>query len=96
MDDTPLISVEIDYERVHQLVAQNIQEHLKSIDNKPVFYTLRDLGIITGMSRGFIESTFFHDPRFEQIRRKVGRKWLFPAKETRKFLEIWIQEQPNS
>lgn len=95
MEKKSLISVEVDDEKLHQLFIQHIQEHLQNIETEPVFYTMHDLQRITGMSKGFIENTFFHEYRFKQIRRKVGRKWLFPAKETRDFLKQWIQEQPN-
>ncbi|KFN91820.1 hypothetical protein TMUPMC115_0905 [Tetragenococcus muriaticus PMC-11-5] len=40
-------------------------------------------------------NTFFRDPRFRQIRKKVGRKWIFPVQETHTFLKQWILEQPN-
>lgn len=95
MDNPKLISIDVDDATVRQLIVEHIQEHLKTVENDPLFYTLDDLQRMTGMSKGFIDKTFFHDSRFEQIRRKVGRKWLFPVKETRAFLQEWIKEQPH-
>lgn len=40
-------------------------------------------------------NTFFDDSRFKHIRRRVGRKWVFPVEETNEFLKEWIKEQPN-
>ncbi|RCK10965.1 group-specific protein [Bacillus licheniformis] len=41
-----------------------------------------------------IKDTFFYDPRFPKYR--VGKKWLFPAKECEKFLLTWLAEQPRN
>lgn len=60
-----------------------------------IFWTWHDLCEVTGMSRSFIENQFFFDDRFIKIRRKVGRKWLFPVDETKEFLDLWIKEQAN-
>ncbi|SFK28368.1 hypothetical protein SAMN04488569_102022 [Marinilactibacillus piezotolerans] len=90
-----LINIEIDHDQIETIILENIQQHLSNIDNNKLFYTMEDLQEITGMSKGFIEIRFFHDPRFEKIRRKVGRKWLFPVSQTRSFLNEWINEQPN-
>lgn len=95
MEKPSIMSVQINEDSIQEILNDQIQEHLDKVDNEPVFYTLDDLQEITGMSRGFIEKTFFYDPRFERIRRKVGRKWLFPVKETRKFLLEWLEEQPH-
>lgn len=92
---TPFVSIEIDDQVVENIVLEKIQEKLSDINNVKLFYTLDDLQEITGFSKGHIMNTFFHDNRFAQIRRKVGRKWLFPVVETRTFLLEWIKEQPN-
>lgn len=90
-----LVNLNIDHEAIEKLILEKVQKHLSTIDNNKVFYTMIDLQEITGMSKGFIEQRFFHDKRFESIRRKVGRKWLFPVTQTRIFLNQWIEEQPN-
>lgn len=95
MNKTQFLSIEINNETIHEIVMEKIQEKIAEIDNEKLFYTLDDLQAITGFSKGHIMNTFFHDTRFTKIRRKIGRKWLFPVKETRTFLLEWIQEQPN-
>lgn len=95
MINAPLIKLDINEDVIKEIVLKNIQNHLNIIDNEKIFYTMGDLQNITGMSKGFIEQRFFHDSRFVKIRRKVGRKWLFPVKKTRDFLNQWILEQPN-
>lgn len=89
------VNLNIDHNAIETIILENIQTHLSNIDNDKLFYTMEDLQKITGMSKGFIEQRFFHDSRFEKIRRKVGRKWLFPVSQTRLFLNQWITEQPN-
>lgn len=95
MIDASLVTVDIDKDALEKIIVKNIQAHLNNIDNEKIFYTMDNLQNITGMSKGFIEQRFFHDSRFVKLRRKVGRKWLFPVKETRDFLNKWIIEQPN-
>jgi hypothetical protein len=46
------------------------------------------------MSWDTIQATFFFDPRFPK--RKVGGKWYYPVRETRQFLETWLDEQSSS
>lgn len=90
-----LVKLNVDHEAIERIILDNIQTHLANVDNNKLFYTMSDLQEITGMSKGFIEQRFFHDLRFEKIRRKVGRKWLFPVTQTRHFLNQWIEEQPH-
>lgn len=90
-----LVNLNVDHEAIERIIMDNIQTHLANVDNNKLFYTMHDLQEITGMSKGFIEQRFFHDSRFEKIRRKVGRKWLFPVAPTRQFLNEWIEEQPH-
>lgn len=95
MIKTPFFSVELDDELIRDIVFEKINEKLSDIENERIFYTMDDLQEITGFSKGHITNTFFHDKRFIQIRRKVGRKWVFPVLDTRIFLTDWIKEQPN-
>ncbi|MFL2125065.1 hypothetical protein ACEN4K_09010 [Marinilactibacillus psychrotolerans] len=90
-----LVNLNVDHDAIERIILDNIQTHLANVDNNKLFYTMSDLQEITGMSKGFIEQRFFHDSRFEKIRRKVGRKWLFPVAQTRHFLNQWIEEQPH-
>jgi len=95
MTDTPFVKVEIDDEAIKQQVLKQIEERLANVEYDKLFYSLEDLTYITTFSKGHIMNTFFNDCRFKQIRRKVGRKWVFPVTETNEFLKAWITEQPN-
>ena len=90
-----IVSIEIDNEMIEKIVTERIEQRLKELDNQKVFWTMVDLEYLTGCSEGYIKDKFFYDKRFERIRRKVGRKWLFPADETKEFLLEWLKEQPN-
>lgn len=90
-----LIKVVINEEEINELVLQQINHKLSNLDTSKVFYTMEDLEDITGFSKTHIKNTFFDDYRFVKIRHKVGRKWVFQAEETRKFLRTWIKEMPN-
>ncbi|WP_225742923.1 hypothetical protein [Marinilactibacillus sp. Marseille-P9653] len=95
IEEKPFLQIKIDDRIIENHVKDQIQKKLEAIGTEKVFYTFNDLQQITGMSKGFIDKTFFHDSRFEKIRRKIGRKWLFPVKETQSFLLEWIKEQPH-
>ena len=45
----------------------------------------------TGMSWNTITEQFFYNADFKKY--KVGRKWYFPAEETREYLTNWLKEQ---
>lgn len=87
------MSVDIDREQALQLFRDKIDEMLKDADKELVYWDASELKRRTCMSWNFIQEQFFHDPRF--VKRKIGAKWYFPAKETRSFLESWIIEQPK-
>lgn len=95
MITTPFISIQVDDEVVQNIILEQLKDNLAEINNEKVFYTMDDLQEITGFSKGHMMNTFFHDKRFAKIRRKVGRKWLFPVQDTRLFLLDWIKEQPH-
>jgi len=95
MIETPFIKIQIDDEALEQQVLKHIEEKMQDIGHDKVFYSLEDLTHITSFSKGHIMNTFFNDQRFKNIRRKVGRKWVFPVTETNVFLKTWITEQPN-
>lgn len=90
-----IVSFEVNNELIEKLVTEQINHRLKELDSRKVFWTMSDLEYITGCSEGYIKDKFFYDKRFARIRRKVGRKWLFPADETEEFLLEWLKEQPN-
>lgn len=86
-----LISVKIDESEVMKLCKEKISDLLKNADSELVFWDSAELMKRTCMSWNTVQSTFFFDKRF--VKRKVGGKWYFPAREAKEFLETWLQEQ---
>ncbi|KFN91810.1 hypothetical protein [Tetragenococcus muriaticus] len=76
-------------------IIEQIKLKIKAFDDNKIFYDLDNLVTITSFSKGHIMNAFFNDSRFRKIRRKIGRKWIFPVQETNTFLKQWILEQPN-
>lgn len=95
MVDTSFINMQIDQVKLEHQILKQIEEKITEIEIDKLFYSLDDLMQITSFSKGHIMNTFFDDFRFKQIRRKVGRKWVFPVSETNEFLKKWITEQPS-
>lgn len=89
-----MIDIAVDTKEVKRMCREKIEELIKEIDGEYVYWDSAELQRRTCMSWNFIQDTFFFDPRFPK--RKVKTKWLFPARETRKFLETWLMEQPVS
>jgi phage pi2 protein 07 len=88
-----LVQVNVDQNEVMKLCREKISELVKEVDAEYIFWDTAELKRRTCMSWNTIQETFFFDPRF--IKRKVGSKWYFPARETRGFLEQWLNEQPK-
>lgn len=88
-----LVSVQVDESIIKEMCREKIEAKIKEIDGEFVFWDSAELQRRTCMSWNFIQDTFFFDPRFPK--RKVKTKWLFPARETRSFLEKWLSEQAN-
>lgn len=86
-----LVNVSVDESKVQEMLKQKIEELVKETDTEYVFWDTAELKKRTCMSWNTIQDTFFFDPRF--LKRKVGSKWYFPARETRDFLEQWLREQ---
>lgn len=90
-----MIEIKVDEQLVEDIAIKEIQKRLSNIDTDKVFWTFDDLCMVTGFSKGHILNTFFDEPEFKRLRRRVGRKWVFPVKDVREFLEEWIKTQPN-
>lgn len=88
-----MIEVKINESEVRELTLEKIEERLKQVDTELVFWDRNELMRRTCMSWTFIQQQFFYDERFP--RRRVGKKWLFPAEETKRFLLQWLAEQPR-
>lgn len=89
-----MVSIQVDESQVRELCKQKISELVKEVDAEYVFWSSKELMRRTCLSWNTIQDQFFYDPRFPK--HKVGSKWLFPARETRRFLELWLSEQPKS
>ncbi|MFW5436330.1 group-specific protein [Paenibacillus apiarius] len=89
-----MVTVQVDEFHIKEMCRKKIETLLKEVDNEYVYWDSAELQRRTCMSWNFIQDTFFFDPRFPK--RKVRTKWLFPAKETRQFLEQWLMEQSVS
>nr|WP_084146982.1 group-specific protein [Paenibacillus wynnii] len=85
------MSVDLDKAALLKLCSQHIAEQVHEMDFEFVFWDSAELKKRTCMSWGTIQETFFFDPRFPK--RKVGGKWYYPVRETREFLEQWLEEQ---
>jgi len=88
-----LLNIQIDESKVEQIYLEEIKKRLSHLDGQQVFWDLKTLSKVTCMSEPFIKEQFFYDPRFPKFR--VGKKWLFPAKETEEFLLTWLREHPQ-
>lgn len=86
-----MLTVQINENEVRELCKERIADLLKEVDADMVFWDTSELKRRTCMSWNHIQNTFFFDPRMPKF--KVGRDWRFPARETREFLEKWLQEQ---
>lgn len=89
-----MIDIAVDTEEVKRMCREKIDELIKEVEGEYVYWDSAELQRRTCMSWNFIQDTFFFDPRFPK--RKVKSKWLFPVRETKKFLESWLMEQPTS
>lgn len=89
-----MIDIAVDTEEVKRICREKIEELIKDVEGEYVYWDSAELQRRTCMSWNFIQDTFFFDPRFPK--RKVKSKWLFPVRETKKFLESWLMEQPTS
>jgi len=96
MINSSVIEININEKALENEIIKQINNKIEEFDKNKLFYSLDDLVRITTFSKGHIMNTFFNDYRFKKIRKRVGRKWVFPLKETNDFLKIWISEQPNS
>lgn len=87
-----LLAVTINNSEVKELCREQIERLVRDIESEYVFWDTAELKRRTCLSWNTIQSLFFYDPRFPK--RKIGGKWYFPARETRRFLELWLDEQP--
>lgn len=96
MNPLSIAKINIDEQEIEKVVEEKVQQALSDIQAADrLAYTYDELAEITGLSRSGIEKYLLHNKDFLSIRRKVGRKWLFPVEETRAFLKSWLKNQPT-
>jgi len=88
-----LLNVEVDQKEIREILRKKIEEAVKEADAECVFWDTNELKRRTCMSWGTIQETFFFLPGFPK--KKIGAKWYYPARETRKFLEEWLESQSD-
>jgi hypothetical protein len=86
-----LLEINIDEKEIRKIYLQKIEECLKSFNNETLFWDTEDLMKNTRLSWNTIQKEFFYDERFPK--KKLNRKWLFPAEKTKKFLLDWLEKQ---
>ncbi|GEL75789.1 group-specific protein [Tenuibacillus multivorans] len=86
-----MLEIKIDEEEIKELYKEEVDKHLKKLDNEMLFWDTATLCKMTNLSINTIKDLFFYDPDFPK--KKIGNKWIYPAKETKEFLLEWIKEQ---
>ncbi|WP_199426821.1 group-specific protein [Thermaerobacillus caldiproteolyticus] len=89
-----MLDIQINEKEVEQRFLEEVRKRLDEIQYRCTFWDMKELCRQTNMSPNFIRETFFYDPRFPKYR--VGKKWLFPARECEEFLLMWLKEQPRN
>jgi hypothetical protein len=84
-----LINVQVDEKKIMEIVKTKISELVGQADTEFVYWDAKELMKRTCMSWNTIQDTFFFEKNFPK--RKVGGKWYFPVRQTREFLEEWLE-----
>lgn len=88
-----MINVSIDANQIDRIARELLQQRINEIELQTVYWDTKELMNQTRLSWNTILEAFFYDERFPKFR--IGRKWVYPAKETREFLIQWLREQPS-
>lgn len=86
-----MLTVQLNEQKIEEIYVEELKKRLDQIEAQLVFWDIKTLCKVTCMSEPFIKEHFFYDDRFPKFR--VGKKWLFPAKECEEFLIKWLKEQ---
>lgn len=86
-----MIELKIDEKVVEERLHEELKKRLDHLQNKLTFWDMKELCRQTCMSENFIKDQFFYEEDFPKYR--VGKKWLFPAKETEHFLIQWLKKR---
>lgn len=86
-----MLQIQLNEKQIEEAFKKELNNRLKELEAEEVFWDMNDLQKKTKMSVNTMKDHFFYDERFPKY--QVGRKWYFPAKETREFLLMWLKEQ---
>lgn len=86
-----MLQIQLNEKQIEETFKKELNNRLKELEAEEVFWDMNDLQKKTKMSVNTMKDHFFYDERFPKY--QVGRKWYFPAKETREFLLMWLKEQ---
>jgi hypothetical protein len=89
-----MLTVQVDALEVEQIFLNEVKKRLDQLESQQVYWDMKTLCKVTCMSDNFIKEQFFYEKDFPKYR--VGKKWLFPAKETEQFLIRWLKQHPQS
>ncbi|WP_313891154.1 group-specific protein [Psychrobacillus sp.] len=89
-----MLSLQVNESELELMFREELSKKLKEIEHRHTFWDMDELMRQTNMSLPFIKEKFFYNENFPKF--KVGRKWLFPAKETEEFLLNWLKQQARN
>ncbi|RPK29837.1 group-specific protein [Paenibacillus xylanexedens] len=89
-----IVNVQVDQDEIRRIYKASIEAAIKDVDKEDVFWDTPELKRRTNMSWDTIQKTFFFDPNFPK--KKVGTKWFYPVRKTRKYLEEWLENLPTT
>ena len=86
-----MFEMNIDNEKVEQIVSKKVEEHLREIEEDHIFFlNSKQLQKYLNMSWNSITTHLISDESFPSLR--LGRKWLFPKKEVDSFMEEYYKK----
>lgn len=85
-----MIKVNVDVEQLKEIYSQKIEERLKEIESHVFFLNSEQLEEYVNMSWNSITAHLMSDEEFPKIR--LGRRWLFPRKKVKLYMEKYYEE----
>lgn len=89
-----MLSVNVDENEIELMFREELAKRLRVIEHRHTFWDMEELLKQTKMSLPFVKEQFFYEEDFPKF--KIGRKWLFPAKETEEYLLRWLKRQSRN
>jgi len=85
-----MITVELDKDYIEQEFKAELKKRLDELESQKVFWDIKELSEKTSMSISHLKSHLIYEPGFPRY--KVGKKQVFPVKETQEYLLKWVKE----